>query len=201
MIFVSSWRCLRSMSCEIMLVDLLYRDIDPEVSVDYETASVVSESVSLSQRVHRSSEVKHVLWMFWTTSSWALWKSPSWSSNELTWIKLSVHVVCLCPPQIRVKPDHSGVVTDGVKHSMNPFCEIAVEEAVRLKEKKLVKEIVAVSCGPQQVLVRNTQALLWHACSVKYTGYVQKWTHTPHIFVKIISFHVSTLKTLCFDVK
>lgn len=44
----------------------------------------------------------------------------------------------------------SGVVTDGVKHSMNPFCEIAVEEAVRLKEKKLVKEIIAVSCGPPQ---------------------------------------------------
>ncbi|MEQ2214601.1 hypothetical protein XENOCAPTIV_013759, partial [Xenoophorus captivus] len=41
---------------------------------------------------------------------------------------------------IRVKPDNSGVVTDGVKHSMNPFCEIAVEEAVKLKEKKLVKE-------------------------------------------------------------
>ncbi|KAL0171257.1 hypothetical protein M9458_031568, partial [Cirrhinus mrigala] len=52
---------------------------------------------------------------------------------------------------IRVKPDHTGVVTDGVKHSMNPFCEIAVEEAVKLKEKKLVKEVVAVSCGPQQV--------------------------------------------------
>ncbi|KAI2654874.1 Electron transfer flavoprotein subunit beta [Labeo rohita] len=53
--------------------------------------------------------------------------------------------------KIRVKPDHSGVVTDGVKHSMNPFCEIAVEEAVKLKEKKLIKEVVAVSCGPQQV--------------------------------------------------
>ncbi|XP_027009638.1 electron transfer flavoprotein subunit beta [Tachysurus fulvidraco] len=53
--------------------------------------------------------------------------------------------------KIRVKPDKTGVVTDGVKHSMNPFCEIAVEEAVRMKEKKLVKEIVAVSCGPQQV--------------------------------------------------
>uniref|UniRef100_A0A673LQJ2 Electron transfer flavoprotein subunit beta n=1 Tax=Sinocyclocheilus rhinocerous TaxID=307959 RepID=A0A673LQJ2_9TELE len=53
--------------------------------------------------------------------------------------------------RIRVKPDHTGVVTDGVKHSMNPFCEIAVEEAVKLKEKKLVKEVVAVSCGPQQV--------------------------------------------------
>ncbi|KAG2470391.1 ETFB protein, partial [Polypterus senegalus] len=33
---------------------------------------------------------------------------------------------------------------------MNPFCEIAVEEAVRLKEKKLIKEVIAVSCGPQQ---------------------------------------------------
>jgi len=53
--------------------------------------------------------------------------------------------------KIRVKPDHSGVVTDGVKHSMNPFCEIAVEEAVKMKEKKLIKEVVAVSCGPTQV--------------------------------------------------
>ncbi|KAK9394511.1 electron transfer flavoprotein subunit beta [Crotalus adamanteus] len=52
--------------------------------------------------------------------------------------------------KVRVKPDNSGVVTDGVKHSMNPFCEIAVEEAVRLKEKKIVSEIIAVSCGPQQ---------------------------------------------------
>ncbi|XP_063959876.1 electron transfer flavoprotein subunit beta-like [Lytechinus pictus] len=52
--------------------------------------------------------------------------------------------------KIRVKPDNMGVVTEGVKHSMNPFDEIAVEEAVRLKEKKLVKEIIAVSCGPQQ---------------------------------------------------
>lgn len=60
---------------------------------------------------------------------------------------------CLAPPQIRVKPDNSGVVTDGVKHSMNPFCEIAVEEAVKLKEKKLIKEVVAVSCGPQQAQV------------------------------------------------
>lgn len=52
--------------------------------------------------------------------------------------------------KIRVKPDNTGVVTDGVKHSMNPFCEIAVEEAVKLKEKKFIKEVVAVSCGPQQ---------------------------------------------------
>jgi len=52
--------------------------------------------------------------------------------------------------KVRVKPDKTGVVTDGVKHSMNPFDEIAVEEAVRMKEKKLVSEIVAVSCGPAQ---------------------------------------------------
>lgn len=50
--------------------------------------------------------------------------------------------------KIRVKPDKTGVVTDGVKHSMNPFDEIAVEEAVRLKEKGIASEIVAVSCGP-----------------------------------------------------
>jgi electron transfer flavoprotein beta subunit len=37
--------------------------------------------------------------------------------------------------RIQVKPDGSGVVTEGVKHSMNPFDEIAMEEAVRMKEK------------------------------------------------------------------
>lgn len=62
---------------------------------------------------------------------------------------------CFVSPQIRVKPDNTGVVTDGVKHSMNPFCEIAVEEAVKLKEKKLIKEVVAVSCGPQQSQVNE----------------------------------------------
>tara|TARA_R110000787_G_scaffold42983_7_gene105351 strand:+ start:4049 stop:4795 length:747 start_codon:yes stop_codon:yes gene_type:complete len=49
--------------------------------------------------------------------------------------------------RIQVKPDGSGVVTDGVKHSMNPFDEIAMEEAVRLKEKGVITEIVAVTVG------------------------------------------------------
>ena len=44
----------------------------------------------------------------------------------------------------------AGVVTDGVKHSMNPFDENAIEEAVRMKQKKIVKEIVVASCGPSQ---------------------------------------------------
>ncbi|WP_234730026.1 electron transfer flavoprotein subunit beta/FixA family protein [Acidocella facilis] len=50
----------------------------------------------------------------------------------------------------RVKSDKSGVETAGVKMSMNPFDEIAVEEAVRLKEKGVVTEIVAVSVGVTQ---------------------------------------------------
>lgn len=49
--------------------------------------------------------------------------------------------------RIQVKPDGSGVVTDGVKFSMNPFDEIAMEEAVRLKEKGKVTEIIAVTVG------------------------------------------------------
>ena len=52
--------------------------------------------------------------------------------------------------KIRVRPDKLGVVTDGVKHSMNPFDEIAVEEAVRLKEKKIAKEIIVATVGPAQ---------------------------------------------------
>ena len=49
--------------------------------------------------------------------------------------------------KVRVKPDGSGVDTTNVKMSMNPFDEIAVEEAVRLKEKSIATEIVVVSCG------------------------------------------------------
>ena len=49
--------------------------------------------------------------------------------------------------RIQVKADGSGVVTDGVKMSMNPFDEIAMEEAVRLKEKGKVTEIIAVTIG------------------------------------------------------
>src|SRR6188472_4687806 len=50
----------------------------------------------------------------------------------------------------RVKADGSGVDIANVKMSMNPFDEIAVEEAVRLKEKGVATEVIAVSCGVQQ---------------------------------------------------
>jgi electron transfer flavoprotein beta subunit len=52
--------------------------------------------------------------------------------------------------KIRVKPDGSGVELANIKMSMNPFDEIAVEEAIRLKEAGKATEIVAVSIGPQQ---------------------------------------------------
>jgi electron transfer flavoprotein beta subunit len=52
--------------------------------------------------------------------------------------------------KIRVKPDQTGVDLANVKMSMNPFDEIGVEEAIRLKEKGVVTEIVAVSVGPQE---------------------------------------------------
>src|SRR6185503_660269 len=52
--------------------------------------------------------------------------------------------------KVRVKSDGTGVDIANVKMSMNPFDEIAVEEAVRLKEKGVVTEIIAVSCGVAQ---------------------------------------------------
>jgi electron transfer flavoprotein beta subunit len=53
--------------------------------------------------------------------------------------------------RIRVKADNSGVITDGVKQSINPFDEIALEEALRLREKGLAEEVVVVSIGPAEV--------------------------------------------------
>ena len=53
--------------------------------------------------------------------------------------------------KVRVRPDGSGVDTANVKMSMNPFDEIAVEEAVRLREKGIATEVVVVSCGATAV--------------------------------------------------
>ncbi|KAK2647257.1 hypothetical protein Ddye_022452 [Dipteronia dyeriana] len=52
--------------------------------------------------------------------------------------------------KIRVKPDKTGVETNNVKMSMNPFCEIALEEALKIREAGLASEVVAVSMGPPQ---------------------------------------------------
>src|SRR4030081_2695875 len=63
--------------------------------------------------------------------------------------------------KVRVKADGSGVETANVKMSMNPFDEIAIEEAIRLKEAGIASEIVAVSCGVKacQETLRTALAL------------------------------------------
>jgi electron transfer flavoprotein beta subunit len=63
--------------------------------------------------------------------------------------------------KVRVKADGTGVETANVKMAMNPFCEIAVEEAIRLKEAGKATEIVAVSCGAQscQETIRTALAM------------------------------------------
>ena len=53
--------------------------------------------------------------------------------------------------KVRIKPDHSDVDLANVKMSINPFCEIAVEEAIRLKERGMATEVVVVSIGAKAV--------------------------------------------------
>ena len=63
--------------------------------------------------------------------------------------------------KVRVKKDETDVELDNVKMSMNPFDEIAVEEALRLKEKGIVNEVIAISIGSQEVqeTIRNALAM------------------------------------------
>ncbi len=61
--------------------------------------------------------------------------------------------------KVRVKSDNTGVETTNVKMAMNPFDEIAVEEAVRLKEKNIGHEIIVVSIGPSECQETIRQAL------------------------------------------
>jgi electron transfer flavoprotein beta subunit len=63
--------------------------------------------------------------------------------------------------RVRVRPDGSGIVTDGVKQSANPFDEIALEEALRIRERGEADEVVVVSVGPDetQQQLRNALAM------------------------------------------
>jgi electron transfer flavoprotein beta subunit len=61
--------------------------------------------------------------------------------------------------RVRVRPDGTGVVTDGVKMSINPFDEIALEEALRIKERGAADEIVVVSAGPDDAQQQLRTAL------------------------------------------
>jgi electron transfer flavoprotein beta subunit len=61
--------------------------------------------------------------------------------------------------RVRVRPDGNGIVTDGVKMSINPFDEIALEEALRIRERGEADEVVAVSLGPDDTQQQLRTAL------------------------------------------
>ena len=73
----------------------------------------------------------------------------SWIMRILVGVKRVVDFAV----KVRVRPDKKGVQTDNVQHSMNPFDEIALEEAVKLKEASKAKEVVAVSVGATKAQV------------------------------------------------
>jgi len=94
--------------------------------------------------------------------------------------------------RVRVKPDGAGVVTDGVKMSINPFDEIALEEALRIKERGEAEEVFAVSLGPDDaqqqlrtalamgadraVLVKHDSAVGPQVAAAAFLALVQKET-------------------------
>ncbi|EPS62405.1 hypothetical protein M569_12384 [Genlisea aurea] len=75
--------------------------------------------------------------------------------------------------KVRVKSDKTGVETSNVKMSVNPFCEIALEEAIRIKESGRASEVVAVSVGPAQCVDTLRTGLAMgadRAIHVEYAG-------------------------------
>jgi len=90
--------------------------------------------------------------------------------------------------RIRVKPDNSGVVTDGVKMSINPFDEIALEEALRMREQGKAGEVFVVSIGPadcQQQLRTGLAMGADRAILVESDGEVEPLA-AAHAFLKLI---------------
>jgi electron transfer flavoprotein beta subunit len=82
--------------------------------------------------------------------------------------------------KIRVKADQSGVETQQVKHSMNPFDEIAVEEALQLLDKKIASEVIAVSIGTDA-----SQETLRHAMALGVTRGILVQTDKQHCSLNI----------------
>jgi electron transfer flavoprotein beta subunit len=100
--------------------------------------------------------------------------------------------------RVRVKPDGSGVVSDGVKMIINPFDEIAIEEALRLKERGLATEVILVSIGPSDVQQQLRTGLAMgadRAILVEATGVVEPLA-AAGIFLKLIEREQPTLVLL-----
>lgn len=90
--------------------------------------------------------------------------------------------------RVQVKPDGSGVATDGVKHSINPFDEIALEEALRLREQGKATEVIVVSIGAQSSMQQLDSGLAMganRAIHVKTERAIQPLT-AARVFLKLI---------------
>src|SRR5579862_7237965 len=90
----------------------------------------------------------HHLIEYWYTVLICERRQPFIRSWSMKRILVGIKRVVDYNVRVRVKPDGTGVVTDGVKMSINPFDEIALEEALRLRERGVLNEVVAVSVGP-----------------------------------------------------
>ena len=100
--------------------------------------------------------------------------------------------------RVRVKPDGSGVVTDGVKMSINPFDEIALEEALRIKERNLAGEVIAISIGPAEAQQQLRTALAMgadRALLVQVDAPVEPLT-AARVFLKLVQKHQPQLVIL-----
>ncbi len=90
--------------------------------------------------------------------------------------------------RIRVKPDGSGVITDNVKMGINPFDEIALEEALRLKERGVASEVVVVSIGPAETQQQLRTALAMgadRALLVEHAYAIEPLT-AARVFLKLV---------------
>jgi electron transfer flavoprotein beta subunit len=84
--------------------------------------------------------------------------------------------------KIKIKPDGSGIITENIKYIINPFDEIAIEEAVRLKEQGLAETVTIVSIGVENVKTQLQYGLALgadNALLVQYEGYLDSST-TAH---------------------
>jgi electron transfer flavoprotein beta subunit len=100
--------------------------------------------------------------------------------------------------RVRVKPDGSGVVTDGVKMSINPFDEIALEEALRIRERNLASEVIAISIGPAEAQQQLRTALAMgadRALLVQVDRPVEPLT-AARVFLKLVQKHAPQLVIL-----
>jgi hypothetical protein len=104
------------------------------------------------------------------------------------WLKIALlqeanmHKIIVCLKRvvdynvrIRVRPDGSGVTTEGLKMSINPFDEIALEEALRIRERGAAAEIIAVSIGPDDCQQQLRTALAMGATAPSSCRRMRNW--------------------------